>query len=128
MRYKTLLSLALTVIILIAIFLLLFSNRSTNITESPERIEVEGETVCLPHRDTSGPVTLECALGLQVGDKYYSIDTMLMASMEASELVKDTGNRVKVSGVYTPIEELSSNHWQKYNVEGIISVTSVEEL
>jgi hypothetical protein len=37
-------------------------------------LTLTGTYLCLPHRDTSGPQTLECALGLQTdnGD-YYAI-------------------------------------------------------
>lgn len=122
--------------VILAILVLIFLSTQSNspiveptptaIAEAPERLEdLEGQTVCLPHRDTSGPITLECAIGFQSGEEYYSIDTNLLASMKAGELVRDTGNSLRISGVFTPIEELSSDHWQKYDIEGIISATSV---
>ncbi len=86
-----------------------------------------GEYVCLPHRDTSGPQTMECALGIKTdaGD-YYAVDFSAM-SQQGPGL--ETGDRFTATGLITPIELLSTDHWQKYDVEGIFSVTdSVQKL
>lgn len=82
---------------------------------------LSGEVVCLPHRDTDGPQTLECAMGLRtdVGE-HYAVDLNLM-SQEHPPL--DTGKRLTANGVITPIEMLSTDQWQKYDVKGIFSVT-----
>jgi hypothetical protein len=86
-----------------------------------------GEMTCLPHADTSGPQTLECALGMKTDSgEYYAVDFSLM-SQEHSAL--NTGDRFTATGLITPIEMLSSDHWRKYAVEGIFSVTdSVRKL
>ncbi len=87
----------------------------------PYRTTISGEQVCLPVKDTSGPVTLECAIGLKTDlGKYYALDFNLM-SQTVPEI--QNGQRFTASGVVTPIENLSSDHWQKYEVEGIFSVT-----
>jgi hypothetical protein len=80
-----------------------------------------GEVVCLPHADTDGPQTMECAFGMKtdVGE-YYALDLSLM-SQENPGL--DSGDRFTANGLITPIEMLSSDHWQKYAIEGIFSVT-----
>lgn len=80
---------------------------------------ISGEYVCLPHRDTSGPQTEECAFGIKLdnGD-YYAID--YGESGDLSDF--QTGKRATLTGHFTPIEVLSTNHWMKYNVEGIFSV------
>ncbi len=86
-----------------------------------------GEVVCLPHADTSGPVTEECAYGLRtdVGE-HYALDLAIM-SQPAAPL--ETGQRISANGLITPIELLSTDHWRKYDVEGIFSVTdSLEKL
>ncbi len=97
-------------------------------TQPPARATIVGTITCLPHRDTSGPVTLECALGVREDSSgaHYSVDTRLMASMIWTEL--PTGARVRIDGVLTPIEYLSSDHWQIYDIVGIISATSIERL
>ncbi len=88
---------------------------------------LSGEVVCLPHADTSGPQTMECAYGLKtdVGE-YYALDLSVL-SQEQPPL--ETGERIKANGLITPIEMLSADHWKTYAIEGIFSVTdSVEKL
>lgn len=93
----------------------------------PYRTTLTGIHVCLPHKDTSGPQTLECALGMQTdnGD-YYALDfTMLSQGVPNIP----TGRRFQATGLVTPVEWLSSDHWQKYDIKGIFSVTdSLQEL
>lgn len=86
-----------------------------------------GEVVCLPHKDTSGPVTMECAYGLKtdVGE-HYALDLSAYSEMAPG---METGDRISANGVITPIELLSTDQWHKYDIEGIFSVTdSVEKL
>lgn len=94
----------------------------------PARTTITGTFTCLPHRDTSGPQTMECAFGLRDGTngEHYALDTRLMASMSWMQI--PTGARVRVSGVRTPIEQLSTDQWQKYDIVGIVSATSIEQL
>lgn len=89
---------------------------------------LQGTTVCLPHKDTSGPVTLECAIGLQAlsGD-YYVLD-LANRSPEGPEDLFSVVGEIQVSGYFTPIELLSTDMWQKYDVVGIMSVTEVVEM
>lgn len=81
---------------------------------------LSGEVVCLPHVG-DGPHTMECAYGLKtdVGE-YYALDLALM-SQQHDPL--ETGERFTGTGLITPVEMLSSDHWQKYDIEGIFSVT-----
>jgi hypothetical protein len=85
-----------------------------------------GEYVCLPHRNTGGPQTLECAFGIKtdVGE-YYALD--LGQNVQAMPDLQ-INDRFKVTGTITPIELLSTDHWQKYNIVGILSADSVEKL
>lgn len=87
----------------------------------PYRATLTGEYVCLPHKDTSGPQTLECAFGMKtdVGE-YYALDFNLM-SQGPAEL--NVGDRFTATGNITPIEMLSTDHWDVYSIEGIFSVT-----
>lgn len=87
----------------------------------PVRLTLEGEVVCLPHTDTSGPQTMECAYGLKEDDgTYYALDFALMSQYPPNV---DTGTRVRASGVFTPLERLSTDHWKIYPIVGIFSVT-----
>lgn len=87
----------------------------------PYRASFSGTFVCLPHKDTTGPQTEECAFGIELpaGD-YYALDTALMSQMPPEF---SAGDYITASGTVTPIERLSSDQWQKYDVAGIFSVT-----
>ncbi len=90
-------------------------------TFEPYRATVTGSYLCLPHTDTSGPQTLECALGLQTDDGiYYALDFNRWSALPADV---PTGSRVTATGTVTPIENLSSDHWRTYPIKGIFSVT-----
>jgi hypothetical protein len=92
-----------------------------------ERMTLTGVYECLPHRDTSGPQTMECALGMKTDDgNHYAIDLNLL---ETTAPNLQTGDRFTANGLMTPIEMLSSDHWQKYDVTGIFSITdSIKKL
>lgn len=93
----------------------------------PARSTTAGTYTCLPHRDTSGPQTMECAFGLRADSgEHYALDMGLMSSTAWMEM--PTGARVRVSGVMTPIEMLSTDQWQKYDIVGIISATAIEAI
>lgn len=90
------------------------------ITE-PYRATLTGIQTCLPHRDTTGPQTLECAIGMLTdAGEYYVLDFTLMSQIPPN--ISD-GKKFTASGLVTPIERLSTDQWQKYAVEGIFSVT-----
>jgi len=90
------------------------------------KITVEGIYTCLPHKDTSGPVTLECALGVIGEDgNNYAVDTVLLEGVAVQDIVP--GTTVMVEGNVTPIEALSTDHWWKYDVRGIIQATKLEQ-
>lgn len=79
---------------------------------------LEGEVVCLPHKDTSGPQTRECALGLKTAEgTYYALDAGAMQPPPYN-----TGQKIRANGLVTPVAMLSADHWQKYDIKGIFSV------
>lgn len=85
-----------------------------------------GTHVCLPHRDTDGPHTMECALGMKTDTgEHYALDLQFLPDPKPD---LSTGERFSATGLITPVEMLSSDHWQKYDIEGIFSVESVEML
>lgn len=91
------------------------------------RMTLTGTYGCLPPKDTTGPVTTECAFGLKTDEgQYYAIDFGLTSALPP---VLTDGVRIRASGVLTPLALLSTDYWQKYPIEGIFSVTdSVEVL
>lgn len=92
-------------------------------SELPQRQTIVGVWECLPHKDTTGPQTLECALGIAADGKHYAIDTRLMSAYPVDF---PTGTSVRVTGIVTPSEQLNSV--QKYDIEGVISATEIEKL
>lgn len=87
----------------------------------PYRAELSGEFVCLPWVDTRMPQTTECAFGLRTqGGEYYAIDFNLMSQ---DRLGLTVGDRLRAWGLVTPVERLSTDHWRKYPIRGIFSVT-----
>ena len=92
-----------------------------------KRGSLSGEYVCLPHTDTDGPQTMECAFGLKtdVGE-YYAVDFHLMSQDDPQLQI---GDRFTANGMIVPVQELSTDYWQKYPIKGIFSVTdSVQKL
>lgn len=82
----------------------------------------EGEVVCLPHRVTTGPTTMECAYGIRTDDgKYYGLNTTNLPSNNPPEY--QVGDRISVEGQILTGDQIPSNFAQTYNVTGMISVT-----
>jgi hypothetical protein len=94
-------------------------------SELPKRETIVGFWECLPHKDTTGPQTDECAFGIAVdqSDGHYAVDTRLMSTYPVDFA---TGTKVRVSGIVTPVEMLNSI--QKYDIDGIISATTIEKV
>jgi len=94
-------------------------------SEIPHRQSIVGFWECLPHKDTSGPQTLECAFGIAVdqSDAHYAVNTALMSTYPVDY---PTGTKVRVTGIVTPANQLSSP--QKYDIDGIISATVIEKI
>lgn len=86
----------------------------------PQRMSLEGTLVCLPHAP-GYPPTKECAMGLRTADgTHYAVDFALMSSIPEEHRV---GDRIAANGVMVPIERLSTDHWRKYAIVGIFSIT-----
>jgi hypothetical protein len=84
-------------------------------------ITIEGSMVCLPHKNTSGPQTTECAFGLKDdAGRYFALsdsDPNYQNIMGVG-----TGDQIRVEGTFTP--RASSN----YQDIGIITVTKITSL
>lgn len=86
-----------------------------------------GTSECLPHRETDGPVTMECALGLLADDGlHYALDLRVLQT----DLLFDfpTGQTVSLAGILVPIAQISNDVWMKYDIAGILRVTSVQHV
>lgn len=89
-------------------------------TPAEGRISIQGEMVCLPHRDTSGPQTLECAYGLLGSDgNHYGLRDQVAPSSENVITNVPTGAEVTVEG------EFSRETDEKYATVGFIEVSSI---
>lgn len=85
-------------------------------------INLRGSQICLSHKDTSGPQTMECAIGFKADDGgEYGLD---MSSLPpASSEMLYGGARVRITGRFTPAESLPES---RYAMRGVILVSSVE--
>lgn len=82
-----------------------------------KNITVSGKITCLPHKDTSGPQTLECAFGLQDEDgRYY---TLVDSRPGDQPLISSTGETVTVKGKFTPEKN------DRYQSEGTLEVSEI---
>lgn len=88
----------------------------TRVIES-QNITVSGEIVCLPHKDTGGPQTLECAFGVMADSgEYYGLFFDNQEDMFGFE----TGRIVEISGV------LESTSESRYDILGTIRVDDIK--
>lgn len=96
-----------------------------NVVKAPSpkensRMSVKGELVCLPHKDTDGPQTLECAYGFKAEDgKYYALkekdpDHPIFADKELKKAVTIEGS-------------FASEKSNIYQQEGVITVDKLSE-
>lgn len=94
-------------------------------SQLPQSTATMGKWECLPHKNTSGPQTLECAFGiLKDGTtQHYAIDASLVSSTPVDFA---TGTHVKIEGIVTPVEQL--NALQIYNITGVIRATSITKI
>ena len=77
-----------------------------------------GEAVCLPHRDSSGPATMECAIGLRDDQgQFYALRDSDPAFRTIAGI--RTGIRIEVRGLFTERTD------PKYQSVGVIEVASV---
>ncbi len=98
------------------------------VSPSPDTTETttEGKLVCLPHKNTSGPITLECAIGLKtLANEHYALDTAAFASSILLELSMD--QNIAVTGTVTPLAQVLDTSVKKYDIVGVIHVMNVEK-
>lgn len=82
-------------------------------------VTLAGTMVCLPHRDTSGPQTMECAYGLLGDDGNYYGLTDVDSSADAAITSFATESRVQVSGDFMLGED------ERYATVGDIEIETI---
>lgn len=84
-----------------------------------EKITVSGTLICLPHKNTNGPQTLECAFGLKGddGNNYGLTDPNWKYLIGVGN-----GTRIAITG------KLNKKPDQKYDSVGIIEIETLEKL
>lgn len=95
------------------------------IDSTPKSITLVGTYLCLPHIDTTGPQTEECAFGIQADTgEFYAVN--FGASAQAMQQFQANA-RVRAEGFVVPKEALSTDQWNKYDMKGIFTVTRILE-
>ncbi len=125
---KTIISLIIIICAFTLGYLIVRPHKNTapaDLDPTPQNVTLTGKYVCLPHLDTRGPQTLECAFGLQTDENtYYAVN--FGASADAMMQFK-SGETITAEGFVVIKEALSSNQWEKYNMKGIFTITKVIE-
>lgn len=133
MKNKNIFILILLIIIVVIVgfvFMKPATDKDVSGSSNPQSYEpytatIKGTYICLPHVQSDGPQTMECALGLKALDgKYYSLD---FNSSSSSPMSLATNIDITVTGTVTPVERLSTNYWKKYPIVGIISVRDLNK-
>jgi len=99
------------------------AQKNAEVDAAPRQVTLSGSSVCLPHRDTSGPQTMECAFGLKTDDgSYYALDLLILES----EILRDfpTQERLTLKGTLIPLEDIDERTWNVYDIVGQLRVTS----
>lgn len=85
-----------------------------------------GLHVCLPVKDPSIPHNDICRFGIWTDEgDYYAID---LSVLQSEGFIYPVGTRLNVSGLLTPIEAISADFWQQYEIIGIMKVTDAKEV
>ncbi len=88
-------------------------------------ITMEGEIVCLPHRDKTGVQTLECAYGFfGIDNRYYGLKNLNQMDLVEGKIT--TGQQIQISG--TLLSEPSNVEEKMYDIAGTIEVESYAQV
>jgi hypothetical protein len=121
-----------TLSILIAVLVL--AGTAFLIYTSPKKVEKDPATLaglvtltgtyeCLPHTNTDGPQTTECAFGFKTDDgDHYAVN--FGQSANAAEQFKSNAH-ITAEGFIALKETLNTDQWNKYNMKGIFTITKV---
>lgn len=93
------------------------NSKSTELPPTSSQITVVGTQACLPHKDQTGPQTLECAIGLKTTHGYYGLKNIPQADLISNKL--STTKPFMVTGT------LETGTDSKYDTLGTITVSSI---
>jgi hypothetical protein len=114
-------------VLVVGFFLLLEIERGASkheaIDPTPRPVTLMGTYLCLPHI-VGAPATEECAFGIQTDGTFYAVNFGQSAS--AMEQFQRNA-RVRAEGFVVPKEAFSTEQWNKYDMQGIFTVTRVLE-
>ncbi len=97
--------------------------RESPIDPTPISMTLVGTFMCLPHLDMSGPQTEECAFGIQADTgEFYAVNFGQSADAMGHFQARA---RIRAEGFFVPKEALSTDHWNKYDMQGIFTVTQL---
>jgi hypothetical protein len=97
----------------------------TNTTPTTTKT-TEGTFFCLPHKNTTGPQTMECAFGMKTAEgKNYALDLSAVNSQPID--LPTNGKKFSVVGTISPITTADGGSWQNYDVVEVINVKSYAE-
>lgn len=108
-----------TLLVLIAtlVTIIFITRQNPPSSASVSQISVRGTVICLPHKDTSGPQTLECAFGLRTNDNRH----YLLQNFTPSQTTAEVNTVVQVQGTLSPPAPDTL-----YDIIGVITVDSLQ--
>lgn len=93
----------------------IFTTRNT--PQAGGYVTVTGEVVCLPHKNSNGAQTLECALGLRTDDsRHYALN---YTDQTPAQFAPQVGDRITVSGELT-------TQTSNYDIVGTVKVDATD--
>lgn len=135
MNQKTALAIIVLVVVFVGVYAIFNSksgnpsgNTSANVSDVPQVISIQGEYVCLPPKGEKKPEALDCTLGVKTDNNvYYAIDAQGENARNVL-LSLQTGLKIQIDGTLVPIEQISSDAWQKYDIGGIVITESIKRI
>lgn len=87
---------------------------------------MEGSWECLPHKNTKGPETVECAFGVVVdrSTTHYALDLSNFSGVDNFP----AGEHLRVTGTRVERNQTNAWMWERYPIDGIIRIPSFEEI
>lgn len=94
----------------------------------PQTETMQGIYGCVPVRAGATPPSPGCVVGIAraQSDGHLLLDLSLLETGIASSL--KAGDRIEVTGLVVPINQISSDHWDAYDLDGILQATSLKKL
>lgn len=95
-------------------------------SQIPQRTTLVGYWECVPRR-TGAPADADCIRGIakENSDGHVIIEIGLLAT---SSVDYADGDKVRVTGILLPADQLNTDRWQSYDIDAIISATAIEKL